>query len=189
MEREESDAPVSGTGAVGAEFVCRGCYRLFPVNPRLKAGEQEYCSRLSCQRLRMARWEKERLRLDPEYRSHRRKTKAASRRKCAAKDSARRCETRAQERAEVAQAGLPEPTTASPPPPVVPQPAGSKAPIQPGWFLIRPANAPESATQTVEISVVWSCPSPTIEQVSSAPETDAFLLGRSASCAVEKGAA
>lgn len=185
---------MSGPGAIGREFVCRGCYRICPGNPRLKAGEQEYCSRHSCQRSRIDRWERERLRLDEEYRLHRREAKAASRRKCAAKEGARRCETRTQERADAAQAGLPEPPAASPPPAVVPplvvpQPAGSKVPIQPGWFLVRPADAPESATQTVEISVVWSCPSPTIEQVSSAPETDAFLLHRSASCMAEKGAA
>jgi hypothetical protein len=184
----DAGGPVSTTGKTCAEFVCRGCYRVCSANPRLKPGEQEYCSRPSCQRLRMDRWEQERLQGDPEYRDHRRKAKAASRRKCAAADAACRRVVRAQERADPPQSELPEPPPSRPSTPATSKPVVPKLPIQPGWFLIRPANAPESATQTVEISVVWSCPLPMIEQVSSAPETDALLLRRSASGAADKRA-
>jgi hypothetical protein len=169
------------------EFVCRGCYRICPLNPRLKPGVQEYCSRPSCQQLRQKRWDNARLRDDPKYREHRRATKAGSRRKCAARDAARKCETLAQKRAQ------PPPARASGPIPIpssLPAASESGAPevsIQPGLFLIRPAGAPACATKAVEISAVWFCPSPTIEQISSGPETDAFLLRQSSPEAAERG--
>jgi hypothetical protein len=107
----------------------------------------------------------------------------------------RRREMPVRERANPPEAGSPAAGPAGPSPPSPAPEAAAEAvvaartvAIEPGWFLIRPAHAPEAATQTVEISVVWSCPSPRIEQVSSAPETDAFLIGRSASCAAEKRA-
>lgn len=185
---DASGASLSSTRERVSEFMCRGCYRLCRANPRLKHGEQEYCGSRSCQLLRKERWEQERVEKDPKYRDHRRKAKAASRRKCAARRTARRRVIRVQERPDLAQAGLPEPSASRASLPAMSEPARHKVPIQPGWFLIRPADAPECATQTVEIAVVWSCPSPTIEQVSSASETDAFLLVRCASGAAKKGA-
>ena len=183
----DSGGPVSTTEG-GGEFVCRGCYRICPSNPRLKPGEQEYCSRRSCQQLRQTRWEKAHLRNDPEYREHRRAAKTASRRKCAARDASRGRETRAQERAHPPPASLSEPTPVPSSLPAASEPVGPEVSIQPGLFLIRPAGAPAFATKTVEISAVWSFSSPTIEQISSAPETDAFLLRQSAPEAAERGA-
>lgn len=170
----------------GGTFFCRGCYRICPANPRLKPGTQEYCSRRSCQRLRMDRWDKARLKADPEYREQRRKTKADSRRRCAANEATRRRQKQAQERAQPPPTNLPDPT------PVTPAASGPSEPvclelqIRPGLFLIRPAEAPASETKAVEIAAVWSDPALTIEHFASAVETDAFLLRRSAPQAAQK---
>jgi hypothetical protein len=177
----DSNPAASTVKKKSGEFVCRGCYRICPSNPRLKPGTQEYCSRPSCQNLREMHWEKVRLRADPDYRDHRRRTKADSRRRCASRDVARRREARSQDCADPPQERAPDPTPVALPVPATSEPTCSDVLIQPGLFLIRPAGAPVSSTRTVEIAVVWSCPSPAIEQISSAPETDAFLIQRSAS--------
>jgi hypothetical protein len=191
VPQQDSDADLSAelpTSRGKDEFVCRGCYRICKRNPRLRPGEQEYCSRPSCQRLRQARWEMDRLKTDEKYREHRRVTKSESRHRCAARE--RNCR-------RLATVGF----SVGPDPPVttVPDSSGPATtrsltdPSQPasgirsGLFLIRPADAPESATQTVEISLVWSCRSSVIEQNLPRPETDAFLFSRSASDAAKSG--
>jgi hypothetical protein len=151
------------TDGATSEFVCKGCYRIRSANPRLKADAQEYCSRSACQRLRMNRWEQDRSAKDAEFREHRRETKRASRRKCAARDAARLRDTRAQQQAGRSPPVLPEAPAPQPPPqaeaPLAPPRDERAGGIQPGLFLIRPANAPESATQAVEILAVLSGPS------------------------------
>lgn len=42
------DGGVARSTKDGGTFVCRGCYRECPANPRLKPGVQNYCSRPSC---------------------------------------------------------------------------------------------------------------------------------------------
>lgn len=42
------------------------CRRLFLPDPRIKT--QRYCSRRECQRLRKRRWQREKMRTDPDYR-------------------------------------------------------------------------------------------------------------------------
>lgn len=53
-------------------FLCKGCGRQRPCNPRLPPGVQEYCSWPSCQRKRKARWQQSRLQTDPAYASDQR---------------------------------------------------------------------------------------------------------------------
>lgn len=191
MYREQEPGSNDSSGLAGngiRNFVCQGCYRICPGNPRLEPGEQSYCGRASCQRLRKSRWDRARLKKNPQYRELRRAAKAASRRKCATAHAARLREIRGQNGAVPGPAPPPGPSATRPLSSERSRAPGPTGAIQPGWFLIRPVNAPESATQTVEVSLVWSCPSAAIEQVSSAPETDAFLLCRSASCTAEKKA-
>lgn len=183
MRRESTDGPplARAPAEPRATFICRGCYRECPANPRLKPGTQMYCGRPSCQLLRKERWEKARLGADPGYLEHRRAAKAASRRKCGTRSRPRRPEIPGGAGSDGPGMGPPRSTPAPPSSGASRGSVGHPVTVAPGWFLIRPAGAPESATQTVEIALVLSYPSSRIEQVSSAPETDAFLMCRSAS--------
>jgi hypothetical protein len=183
----DSTPRVSETAQKTSTFVCKGCYRICQANPRLTPGIQEYCSRPSCQNLRERRWEKKRLQEDPEYRDRRRKTKRDSRKRCAARDVARKREKRFQACVDPPQARRPASISAAPVEPEASAPTRTKELFRPGVFLIRPIGAPASSTRTVEITALWTCPSTVIEQILSTPETDAFLLRRSALGAAEKG--
>jgi len=47
---------------------CAHCDRLFAADPRVK--NQRYCSELDCRRARKRNWQKEKLRVDPDYRAN-----------------------------------------------------------------------------------------------------------------------
>lgn len=48
------------------EVICSGCGRIFARSPRHP--DQSYCSRPECQRIRKARWQKEKMASDVHYR-------------------------------------------------------------------------------------------------------------------------
>jgi len=49
-------------------FICQGCNRERPGNPKLK-GNQRYCGAPACQRARKAAWQKEKMASDAQYRA------------------------------------------------------------------------------------------------------------------------
>lgn len=49
---------------------CIHCGRLVPANPRVK--HQRYCGAKGCQRARKAKWQREKLAADPDYRANQR---------------------------------------------------------------------------------------------------------------------
>ena len=51
-------------------FLCKGCGKQRPGNPRLPPGVQQFCS--TCQRKRKSRWQQQRLRTSPKYASDQR---------------------------------------------------------------------------------------------------------------------
>ncbi len=57
-------------------FICLHCKQRCKNNPRLK-GTQRYCGERCCQQARKNRWEKDRLKNDPSYRSRRYALKTA----------------------------------------------------------------------------------------------------------------
>ena len=53
--------------AMAETFICRCCHEQRPKNIRLK-GNQEYCSRIACQRARKNDWQKRKMVQDGQYR-------------------------------------------------------------------------------------------------------------------------
>lgn len=49
---------------------CAHCNRIFKPNPRVK--EQRYCSHKPCQRARKTRWQKHKMKTDPDYQANQR---------------------------------------------------------------------------------------------------------------------
>jgi len=47
---------------------CAHCLRFFCPNPRVK--EQRYCGRQRCQRARKSRWQKQKMKTDPDYQAN-----------------------------------------------------------------------------------------------------------------------
>ena len=47
---------------------CAHCNRIFKPDPRIK--EQSYCSRSSCQRARKTRWQRHKMKTDPDYQAN-----------------------------------------------------------------------------------------------------------------------
>lgn len=159
-------------------FVCRGCYRERERNPRSGPDEQEYCGSRRCQRVRKRRWDKARLRNDEEYRTHRREFKDQWRRAHASQDAAYRRHRRANQSVDRRRIS-PGPS----PPDAVVAPRGSSVPVETiraGRYLLRAVNAPGSATQTVEVSLIVDDSVSLSEQIFSASETDAFSARGSA---------
>lgn len=52
-------------------FYCRECKQRVRRNPCLKEGQQRYCSKKECQQARKNHWERQKKRLDPDYRQRR----------------------------------------------------------------------------------------------------------------------
>lgn len=48
-------------------FRCACCKRVLPRNPRVK--DQQYCGSAECQKARKAKWQREKMRTDQEYRT------------------------------------------------------------------------------------------------------------------------
>lgn len=51
---------------------CAHCGRFFIPNPRVK--DQSYCGRKECQRARKTRWQREKMKTDPEYQANQRES-------------------------------------------------------------------------------------------------------------------
>jgi hypothetical protein len=47
-------------------FICKGCGRQKPINPKLK-GTQEFCGDHACQKARKAAWQMKKMTSDPDY--------------------------------------------------------------------------------------------------------------------------
>ena len=54
-------------------FKCQHCQNRFPKNPRVK--DQKYCGSIACQGARKNKWERDKLKNDPEYKEKRRAQK------------------------------------------------------------------------------------------------------------------
>lgn len=55
-----------------ATFRCACCRRILPRNPRVK--NQRYCGSTECQRARKRKWQREKMDLDPDYRTNQRES-------------------------------------------------------------------------------------------------------------------
>ena len=53
-------------------IVCAHCQETVPANPRIK--NQEYCGKPACQRARKTAWERQKIKMDPDYRANRKES-------------------------------------------------------------------------------------------------------------------
>ena len=58
----------SGRGAMRVNVRCSHCKRFFTPNPRVK--NQWYCGKKACQNARRAKWQRQKMKTDPDYRQN-----------------------------------------------------------------------------------------------------------------------
>lgn len=61
-----------------SQIRCKHCHRWVPANPRIK--DQQYCGRKKCQRARKAEWQRNKLKVDTQYKANQDEAKAKWRR-------------------------------------------------------------------------------------------------------------
>lgn len=139
-------------------FLCKGCHRERPRNPRLKPDQQSYCGSRRCQNVRKRRSDAARMR-DPTYAASRREAKSDWRRRHSRDDAAYRRARRAARRSakpNELQAGGADDGPASP-----------VAGVPSGRYLLQPLDEPGAPALSVHLVAVD-------RQVHHASETDAF---------------
>lgn len=135
-------------------FLCKGCHRERPRNPRLKPDEQSYCGSRRCQNARKRRSDAGRMR-DPTYAADRREGKRAWRRRHAREDAA----YRRSRRDALRSARLSEPPPQAPP--------EAQSDVITGRYLLQSLDDPGSPARPVHLVTLPG-------QVRRASETDAF---------------